>query len=101
MALFLISDIIYGLKIPSLSPTPISAFFNLIKDCFLACCWGSWGRRDRWYRLQKERRDHTYIFQLCGKPDAKILAEVREATQAQRLYLEWVRPAGGQCSKLP
>lgn len=73
---FLISDIIYGVKIPSLL-IPLFQLFQSNQRLFSLCLLlgGSWGEKRQMVSFAKGKlRDHTYIFQLCGKPDAKILA---------------------------
>ena len=99
---FFISDIIYGVKIPSL--LPLFQLFQSNQRLFSLCLLlgGAGGRRDRWYRLQKESWEITHIsFSFVANLMPRFLLEVRSATQAQRRTRAGEASHGGQCSKLP
>lgn len=92
---FLISDIIYGVKIPSLL-IPLFQLFQSNQRLFSLCLLlgGSWGEKRQMVSFAKGKlRDHTYIFQLCGKPDAKILARSARCYAGTEAYQSgWGQP---------
>lgn len=95
MAVLFVSDIIYGVKIPKFAaPFFLFHFSNLIEDCFFfASWWGDLGEKRQMVSFAKGKlRDHTYIFQLCGKSsqDSCLKCLVR---RRHRGVPERVRPA--------
>ena len=61
-----------------------------------------WGRRERWYRLQKESWEITHIsFSFVANLMPRFLLEVCSTMQAERLTIEGEASRGGQCNKLP
>lgn len=82
---------------------PLSLFSVWSKIVFSSLLGGGiWGRRDRWYRLQKESWEVTHIsFSFVAKPMPRFLLEVCTAMQAPRRTRKGEARRGGQWNKLP